>query len=263
VELIIVTLLGSLVVMATLQILVSNQQTLTAAATKIRGQRTLRSGISIIAGELREISPATGDLVTMGDDSVEVRVTRSFGLVCAIAGGVGNRRFTVKTVGQPFARGDSIFILAGNNPLTVDDDVWKLGAVNNVVGTDTCNGVDEAQILTLDGINMGSPPDSVYAGAPIRAFLHYTYGLFNIGGQTYVARQLSGSGATGVSRSAAMFGPLKRVRGSPTFTYWDPAGTAALVPTQVSRIRLVLRTEDRIPGGMVQDSIILDIHPRN
>ena len=52
--------------------------------------------------------------------------------------------------------------------------------------------------------------------------------------------------------SAAMFGPLRKVPGSPTFTYWDPAGTAALLPTQVARIRLVLRTEDQIPGGVVR-----------
>ncbi len=262
VELLIVTILGSLVIMATLTILVSNQHTLTAAAAKIRGQRTLRSGMGIIAGELREISPATGDLVAMGDDSVEVRVTRSFGLVCAMTGGV-NPRLTVKTVGEPFARNDSIFLLAANNSLTLPDDVWKLGTVANVLSTTTCNGSDTAQVLTVGGITFGSPPDSVSVGAPVRSFLHYIYGLFMIDGQTFVARELSGLTVTGSSTAAAMVGPLRRVPGAPTFTYWDAAGTAAIVPSQVARIRLVLRTTAEIPGGAVQDSIILDIHPRN
>jgi Tfp pilus assembly protein PilW len=71
IELVIVTLLGSLVIMATFNVLVSNQRTMTAVAAKIRGQRTLRSGASIVAGELREISPATGDLIEMGDDSAD------------------------------------------------------------------------------------------------------------------------------------------------------------------------------------------------
>jgi len=262
VELLIVTLLGSLVIMATFSILVSNQRTLAAASAKIRGQRTLRSGMGIIAGELREISPATGDLVAMGDDYVEVRVTRSFGLVCAITSG-GNPQPTVKTVGEPFARNDSIFLLAANNSLTLADDVWKLGTVANVLSTTTCNGSDTAQVLTVGGMTFGSPPDSVSVGAPMRSFLHYIYGLFMIDGQTFVARELSGLTVTESSTSAAMVGPLRQVPGAPTFTYWNPAGTAAIVPSQVARIRLVLRTMTVIPGGVVQDSIILDIHPRN
>jgi prepilin-type N-terminal cleavage/methylation domain-containing protein len=263
VELLIVTVLGSLVVMATLKILVSNQQTLAAAATKIRGQRTLRSGMGIIAGELREISPSTGDLVTMGGDSVEVRVTRSFGLVCAIAFPGGNPRITVKNVGEPFARNDSIFLLAANNPLTVADDVWKLGFVSNVGSTTTCNGADTAQVLTIGGMTVGSPPDSVVVGAPVRSFLHYIYGLFTIDGKPYIARELVDSPGEGHLAHSAMVGPLRKVPGAPTFTYWGPSGTAAIVPSQVARIRLVLRTEADIPGGAVQDSIILDIHPRN
>ena len=247
--------------MATLTILVSNQQTLTAAATKIRGQGTLRSGMGIIGGELREISPATGDLVAMGEDSIEVRVTRSFGLVCAIGGGGGNPQLTVKVVGEPFVRSDSIFLLAANNQLTVDDDVWKIGTVTNVISTTTCNGADTAQVITVGGMTLGSPPDSISVGAPVRAFLHYIYGLFMIDGRAYVSREASGH--TGSSNAAAMVGPLRRVTGAPTFTYWDPSGTAAIIPSQVARIRMVLRTEAQIPGGAVRDSIILDIHPRN
>jgi prepilin-type N-terminal cleavage/methylation domain-containing protein len=262
VELLIVTVLGTVVLLATLSILVSNQQTLTAVATKLRVYRTLRSGMGILAGELREISPATGDLLVMGDDSVEVRVTRSFGLVCAITGGP-NPQLTVKTVGEPFAPNDSIFLLAANDPGILADDVWKIGTVNNIVSTTTCNGSDTAQVLTVGGMTVGSPPDSVSVGAPMRAFLHYIYGLFMIDGQAYVARELSGTTVTPTSTAAAMVGPLRRVSGVPTFTYWDPFGNAAIIPSQVARIRMVLRTVAEIPGGVVRDSIVLDIHPRN
>jgi len=41
------------------------------------------------------------------------------------------------------------------------------------------------------------------------------------------------------------------------------AGTAAIVPAQVATIRLALRTGAQIPGGVIQDSLIVDIHPRN
>jgi hypothetical protein len=97
----------------------------------------------------------------------------------------------------------------------------------------------------------------------MRGFLHYIYGLFLIDGEAYVARELSGTTVTAASTAAAMVGPLRRVPGVPTFTYWDPSGTAAIIPSQVARIRMVLRTMAEIPGGVVQDSIVLDIHPRN
>jgi prepilin-type N-terminal cleavage/methylation domain-containing protein len=263
VELLIVTVLGTLVIMATLTILVSNQQTLTAAATKIRAQGTLRSGMGIIAGELREISPQTGDLLTMGADSVEVRVTRTFGLVCAVSYLGSTPRVTVKNVGDPFVRNDSVFLLAANDPTVVTDDVWKLGIVSNVGATTTCNGADTAQILTISGATVGPPPDSVSVGAVVRAFRHYIYGLFQIDGEIYVAREMSGTAVTATSTAAAMVGPLRRVSGAPTFTYWGATGTAAILPSQVARIRLVLRTTASIPGSVVEDSITLDIHPRN
>ena len=60
IELVIATVIGSLVIMATFNVLIGNQRTLTAVAAKIRTQQTLRSGVNIIAGELREISPSTG-----------------------------------------------------------------------------------------------------------------------------------------------------------------------------------------------------------
>ena len=258
VELLIVTVLGTLVIMATFKVLIGNQRTLTATASKIRGQQTLRSGVNIIAGELREISPATGDLVAMGDDSLEVRVTRTFGLVCAVTLGFGDPQLTVKTVGEPFEQNDSIFVLAANDPVLVADDVWKLATVRTIVSTTTCNGSDTAQVLTIGGTTVGPPPDSISVGAPVRAFVHYIYGLFLIEGRVFVARKLSGSTAP-----AAMVGPLRRIANEPTFTYWDPSGTAAIVPSQVARIRLVLRTGVQIPGGVIQDSLVVDIHPRN
>ena len=65
----IVTLLGTLVILATLTILVSNQQTLTAVATKIRGHRTLRSGMGILAGELRDAFENRGTAVKKREDT--------------------------------------------------------------------------------------------------------------------------------------------------------------------------------------------------
>ena len=194
----------------------------------------------------------------MGDDSVQVRVTRSFGLVCSVNIGLGDPRLTVKTVGEPFVPNDYIFVLAANNPTLSSDDVWKLAIVRAVISTTTCNGSDTAQVLTIDGTTVGAPPDSISVGAPMRSFLHYTYGLFLIDGQAFLARELVGS-----ATPAPMVGPLRRIVGEPTFTYWDASGTVEIVPSQVATIRLVLRTGAQIPGGVIEDSLILDTSPRN
>ncbi len=158
----------------------------------------------------------------------------------------------------PFRPNDSIFVLAANNPISVADDVWKIATVTSVGVRTTCNGSDTAQVLTIGGTTVGAPPDSIGIGAPVRGFVHYTYGLFQVGGETFLGRRVAGTVA-----GLAMVGPLKRIDDVPTFTYWTRSGTAAVLPAEVATIRIVLRTSSVAPGGVIQDSLIVDIHPRN
>ena len=118
-------------------------------------------------------------------------------------------------------------------------------------------------MITIDDTPVGAPPDSISVGAPVRAFIHYIYGLFLMDGQVFLAREVSGSGATGSTIALPMVGPLRRIADEPTFTYWTALGTAAILPSQVATIQLVLRTGAQIPGGVIEDSLIVDIHPRN
>ena len=66
VELIIVAVLGAVVVGATYEIMLSSQKAYTVQTAQIQGQQTVRSGIAILFSELREMSRAEGDILTMG-----------------------------------------------------------------------------------------------------------------------------------------------------------------------------------------------------
>ena len=190
-----------------------------------------------------------------------MRTPRTFGLVCNVDLTGAAPRLTVHNVGDPFERNDSIFVLAANLPVTLVDDVWKLATINSIVGMATCNGSDPAQILEVRDTPIGIPPDSISDGAPVRTFDYWIYGLFEVDGRVYLGRERSGPGGT---VSPTLVGPVRaRVAGGPTFTYWDASGTAAIVPSQVERIRVVLRTLTEIPGGVLRDSLVSDIHPRN
>ena len=167
-------------------------------------------------------------------------------------------------VGDPFARNDSIFVLAANRTDIVGDDVWKLATINTIADAPSCKGTDPAQLITLqfEGAPWGPPPDLVSVGAPVRAFLHYIYGLFEVDGLVYLGRERSGSGVTGGTYAPNLVGPLRPVT-APTFTYWDGFGNATNVATEVEGIRIVLHTSAPRAGGVLQDSLVSDVHPRN
>ena len=83
VELLVVSVLGSLVVGAALQVLLVNQRTYTAQTEAISGQQTTRMALDVLFNELREVSAGGGDIMAMSSDSLTLRLMRKFGFVCA------------------------------------------------------------------------------------------------------------------------------------------------------------------------------------
>ncbi len=81
VELMIVAVVGAIVIGATYQIMLSSQRALTMQSAQVQGRQTVRAGLDILFAELRELSRAEGDILTMGSDKIEFRAMRAFGLV--------------------------------------------------------------------------------------------------------------------------------------------------------------------------------------
>lgn len=257
VELLVVVVLGGLMVLTVYQVLITNSRTYTVNNAQIQGQQSLRAGLDVLFSELREVSTDEGDLLAMGVDSVTIRTPRAFGLVCATDFSVSPPRVTAHRIGPVVEAGDSIFIFADNIPDRASDDVWLTRVVQSVDSTATCGG-SLAQRLTVP--NLASTGDTVRAGAPIRAFLTYTYGLHVFAGESYLARRISTSGTPD-----PLVGPLLPNRGV-TFRYLDSVGAVTTVAADVAQIEVTLRYQSEVMDSrnqLVRDSIVARVYPRN
>lgn len=258
VELLIVVVLGGLVLAATYQTLVTNQKTFTVQAAEIEGQQTLRAGLEVLGGELREISPPEGDLLRMTTDSIRVRTLRGFGVACDTAY-TADPNLTVKRVGDWFAVGDSVFVFLDGDPDLQKDDSWRSAIVAAVDTTVTCaTGTEPAQIVTLGGL---AGADTVLPGAPVRSFERYTYGVYEWSGEPYLGR------TDKFGDTEPVIGPLDAKAANPLeFKYLDENGLVTGDPLEVAQIQITLRTSSDVAdahGDRVQDSVTVRVHTRN
>jgi prepilin-type N-terminal cleavage/methylation domain-containing protein len=260
VELLVVAVLGSLVVAATYQVLLTNQRTYTAQNAQIQGQQTVRAGLDVLFGELRELSRTGSDIQAFGGDSLKVRAMRKFGLACGVNIGAGT--IDVRKYGTWIEVGDSVVIYAENTTASAADDRWIKGRVSGRDTTVICNGV-AAQRLTVPSITSaasGSPVDTVRVGASLRTYTHYTYGLYTIDGEPYLGRKDSGS-----TTAVALVGPLKSSDGL-AFRYLDTLNAVTTTLAQIAQIEVTLRTSTTVRGpngGFVADSVKTRITLRN
>ena len=255
VELMIVAVVGAMVVGATYKIMLSSQRALTIQTAQVRGQQTVRAGLDILFAELRELSRAEGDILTMGSDRIELRAMRAFGLVCSV--NPSGSPMLVQKIGRFFASGDSIMVFADNRVEIASDDTILSGSVAGIDTTQTCSGADTAQSLTVPALVSAFATDTVRIGAPVRAFTIYTYGLYSLDGDYYLARS---SGAT----TTPLVGPLSS--NGVSFIYTDSFGNVTTNPRAVSQIEVTLRSESKIldpQGRPVADSLTTAIYLRN
>lgn len=258
IELLVVVVLGGFIVLATYQVLITNSRTYAANNAQIMGQQSLRAGLDVLFGELREISTAGGDLVAMETDSITFRANRAFGVVCdTVDYSLTPPRFTAFRIGPAFQAGDSVIVFADNNTSRSADDVWLERQVQSVDSTATC-GVDPGQLMRVP--NLGSSGDTVRTGAVVRGFEVYTYGLYQISGESYLGRR-----ARGATHPDPLVGPLLPSRGV-AFRYLDSVGTVTTTNTDVAQIEITLRYQSRVRDSnnrLVSDSIVARVYPRN
>jgi len=268
VELMVVTVLGALLIAASMEVLITNQRTYTAQNAQIQGQQANRAALDVLWGELRELSAQGGDLISMGTNQMTVRVMRRFGVVCALdttlVGSLlpGQPLLTVIKVGAWFDKNDSVFVFADNDESLQSDDNWFQAEATKVdtIGI-SCNS-RQAQQLTFSGQKalFSGPPDSVQVGAPIRSYVRYTYGLFPYHGAYYLGRK-----AAGATSATPMVGPVRASNGV-EFTYMDADGNVTTTSTDVRQIAVTVRTGSNVKnatGGFVSDSITTWIYTRN
>lgn len=242
VELLVVAVLGSLLLMAIYQILVTNQRTYRENAEKVTAQQTARVALDILAAELQEISTAGGDLVNVSSVDMDYWALTRFGLVCGIDYGPPVV-LTVRRVDAFFDAGDRIVVFAENDAAFTTDDAWIPALVTAIDTTGvSCDG-EVAQRLAFGSQAARFTADSVRTGAPIRAQVATRVAKVEYAGQPYLAIERGGV-------RSPIAGPLESLR----FDYFDSDGNSTGNPAQVHRI------EVSIDAGI---PLTMTVYPRN
>lgn len=257
IELIIVVVLGVIVLTAVHSVLTTNLRAYTVLNSKVRSQQTIRAGSQILFAELRELSPRGGDLIHIAAQSMTVRSSSAFGIVCVAA---KSAKMTVMRYGRWIDIGDSVFVLADNDPAKTSDDVWHAALVSAVDTTATCGG-DEAQRIALKSMKGALAVDSVLLGAPVRVYQHYRYSLAPLDGSWYLAR----SAPSG--QPEPLVGPLRSpAEGGLRIEYMDSLGATTTVPADVAQFRITLRSAPGAAGPSgepLSDTVVTRVYARN
>jgi prepilin-type N-terminal cleavage/methylation domain-containing protein len=269
VELIIVVVLGSLVLAAALQVLITNQRTYTAQTAQVSGQQSVRVALEVLFNELRELSPGGGDILSMSSNGLGVRLMRKFSVVCATDFSVPlSPVFTVpNALMGPFTRfanGDSVFVFADNRVNVDNDDHWIAAEVTAVNTAQTCpqtgNPPASALVFGLQGALFDFATDSVGLGAPIRSYERVRYGLTTYNGDPYLGRQREADASP-----VPVAGPLRAGTGL-EFVYRDSLGAITSTPAEVRQIVVRIRSGSGVLnslGETVSDSILAWVYTRN
>jgi prepilin-type N-terminal cleavage/methylation domain-containing protein len=265
VELTIVVVLGSFILMAVLQVLITNQRTYAAQNAVINNQQSTRIALEVLFSELRELSPAGGDIMMMSEDSLRVRLMRKFSRVCATdytLVGLGNFDIIVMDLaGTDLAAGDSVFVFANNDEGNDNDDVWIRTAIGTRTAATCPQNGSAAYRLRFGGLAALFMADSVGIGAPVRSFLHYSFALSTYNGDTYLSRRQGGASNPWVP----IAGPLDPGTGI-EFVYRDALGATTTVPANVRQIVVLIRSASEMRNSLnqvVTDSITAWVHTRN
>lgn len=264
VELLVVTLVGSVVVLAAYQVLVSNQRTYTTQNATVQAQQTTRAAMEILFNELREISAGGGDIVDFDAQRLEVRTMRKVGVVCDNFPTTfsSTPQLLVRRVADPFEVGDSVFVFADNDEYRTSDDTWMRAQVTTVANGQLCAGTFDAQLLSFSGQSALFVADSVREGAPLRSFTRYEYSLDTWNGDTYLGRADAGGDWV------PLVGPLTAGNGLPglEMDFLDGSGNPTTTAADVRRVVLTVRTWSQArdqTGNLVMDSLTTSIFMRN
>lgn len=260
VELLVVVLIAGIVMAAVFQVLVSNQRIYTAQGETVRGQQTVRGAIELLSTEVREISPAGGDILSMEEGELGIRAMRATALVCD-QDGLSPIRVFVTTLAGSFSEGEEVLVYFQEEDDSPNDNVWVAGELTNIDGTgqpQRC-GDEPTSRFTLDNFSPEPLTARVLSGSLIRSWDEVTYSTTELDGETFLSRiEPDGS-------ESLLIGPVHPTRGL-EFAYLDGSGSATTDPLQVRSIRITVRTLStaRTSGGrQIADSLSVLVTPRN
>jgi prepilin-type N-terminal cleavage/methylation domain-containing protein len=200
----------------------------------------MRVTSSMLAGDLRETVPSSGDIALTEADSLTVRSPVGFGFVCAVDGAAGLLGLNRFVGGAPVDSGDSLFVYEPSG--------WLLsGVIDTYAPSLVC-----AHGSASPQIELGLSPalaEDVPVGAPVRVFRSQTYHVYTHDGEPWLARSSE-------SGTEPLVGPL--VDDGLRFRLLDGLSneTSTLSDVQAVEIRLVVSFRDASELGTRQSDTL-------
>jgi hypothetical protein len=261
VEVLLALLLFSVVATALCLLLVAQHRFYTIQAQVASTRNAARLVVDVLAGELRDSSPSGGDLYAVGPDSVALRSTSGFGVVCAVSANTVSLWRLTGTFGTLDT--DSVLVFEDHRLDSSLDDRWTAARILNVRlgGTGLCpNGRPPTITLSLDRAVTGAT-----VGSPLRGFRPYVYKLYlGAGGNWWLGQRLRGS------RIQPVAGPFAAPSdGGLSLEYMADTGAVTADPGRVSSVRIAVKAVSVQPisrGGrtdLVTDTLSVSVYLRN
>ncbi|MDH3496305.1 MAG: prepilin-type N-terminal cleavage/methylation domain-containing protein [Gemmatimonadota bacterium] len=263
VELLTALVLFGIVGTALYQLLVSNQRVYRQQSERVAVNENARAAISILPGEIRELSAGGGDVIAMTATSLSYKAMQGLYLQCQLPN-TGSLQLTLDRTNVFGLRGmdpgrDSVLVFAENDPSTRGDDAWLHADVTAMATGTACPGARPSLTITLAGVTAGQL-GGVENGAPVRTHqpaqvLLYqdAAGAWWLGGRMFMK-------GSGWSATQPIVGPVSST--GLALSYFDVAGNVTANPAAVARVgiavesrsaRAVRGTGGAYPGYMLED----------
>ena len=258
VELMIAMVMGGIVAAGIVGMLRRQQRFYTTAASLVEHRISLRDATGILPGELRALSPASGDVLAFSDSSLEIRATIGTAIACdTLPGGDGLalapsalRPARLASFATSPQAGDLALVYDPGLSDRASDDSWISRDVADVApAASMCVGSPFLELADPLGppvvVRFASGnrvPASVRPGAFVRVLRRVRYRFYRAGtGEWYLGySEWAGTGFSVVQPVSGPFASYSR-RGASGFAlrYFDTTGTELLDPADASRVARV------------------------
>jgi prepilin-type N-terminal cleavage/methylation domain-containing protein len=273
IELIISLVIAGIVLGAAYKLLLANQRFYRSQSVIADVVTNVREAALILSSEVREVSPAGGDLQQMTDTAITINAMRALAFACTpgdpLTGRIIIKDATIFKYRDIDVTRDSVFAFREGVPSRSSDDRWLRGKLSGKTSQNCTDGSAGTRLVAsaLVGGTL-QPLDSVTIGAPIRTFETVNYRLYDDGTGTWwlgVRNWVSGAWTA----TSPVAGPLRPNNGI-TFTYYDVNGNVTATASLVTSIGVTVRglstasvqTAGRTTGPYA-DSVTIRVAMRN
>ena len=234
VEVLVAMTLTGIVVAGTLKALSAQNKFYARQARILEARHAMRASATILSSEFREASATGGDLYAIASDSVALRSTVGFAIVCGVDAGGGSMSLAYASGHFRLDAADSVLVFVENGPAD-GDDTWRALQVLSIStsGPNCDSGAAADRVVVVTGDLSG-----IWVGSPLRLFRPYAFGLFEMNGRWWLGRRNRGSGPDYIPVAGPLAPPGDL---GLQLTYYRQDGTTTVTPNQVVRVGIDVR----------------------